>query len=238
MIDYTQNTIALLIGLFLAWIITRTPYVKKISQYLSTLFHEAGHAIAALFLGGKVQGIRLELDGSGLTVSGHQRGLTFIPTRVIVLLSGYSFPVNIGLIVLTLVYLNTSDIYILIFLGVVGILTLFFIRNIIGFLITITYLGLIALGFIVQEVIPLQFSLSFLASILLINGVKDVINITRFNFSSQQRSSEQSNDFTYLKDTTRISYRFWNIFYILLQLVTLPIVVGAITVVNNYYLNR
>lgn len=232
--DYTANVLPLAFGVVLAWVVLYTPVLSRLSQYISTLFHEAGHAISALFLGGKVQGIRLEANGSGLTTSGHVIGLGFFPTRVAVLLSGYSFPVNIGITVLTLVFLKVESLYILIFFAIVGGLTLLFIRNFVGLLITFTYLGLIALAFLGQDLIPLNYSISFLGGILLVNGVKDIIGITRLTFRTKQRSEEIANDFTYLRDITFISPRIWNILYIISQIAALPIIIVGVATLNPY----
>lgn len=59
-----------------------------------TLVHEAGHALVALLVGRRLQGIRLHSDTSGVTLSrGRPRG----PGMVAMLLAGYLAPAVVGL---------------------------------------------------------------------------------------------------------------------------------------------
>lgn len=232
--DYS-NLLPLIIGLALAWVLTRFNATRKTTQYVSTLFHEAGHAISALIFGGQVQSITLQRDGSGLTTSGHVKDSKYLFVRVIVLLSGYSFPINVGFTALTLTFLQVDSLYILIFFGIVGLLTLVFIRNLMGFLITIGYIGLVGLTITLQDYIPLQYSMGLVASILFVNGVKDAFSITRFNFSKEQKHGATPNDFTYLKEATFINHRVWNIIYLMGQIIILPIIVYVVFALNAYF---
>lgn len=59
-----------------------------------TLVHEAGHALVALLVGRRLQGIRLHSDTSGVTLSrGRPRG----PGMVVMLAAGYLAPAVLGL---------------------------------------------------------------------------------------------------------------------------------------------
>lgn len=59
----------------------------------STMIHESGHALASLLTGGRVRGMRLHADGSGLTWSRGAPGWR----RVVVLAAGYPAPALAGL---------------------------------------------------------------------------------------------------------------------------------------------
>lgn len=60
-----------------------------------TVVHEAGHAMVAVLVGRKLDGIRLHSDTSGLTVSrGRARG----PGMVLMLAAGYLAPALLGLL--------------------------------------------------------------------------------------------------------------------------------------------
>lgn len=232
--DYS-NILPLIIGLVLAWVLTRFNVTRKLTQYVSTLFHEAGHAISALIFGGQVQSITLQKDGSGLTTSGHVKDSKYLFVRVIVLLSGYSFPINVGFTALALTFLQVDSLYILIFFGVVGVLTLVFIRNLMGFLIVFGYISLVGLAVLLQDYISLQYSMGLVASILFVNGIKDAVGITKFNFSKEQKYGSTSNDFTYLKEATLINHRVWNVFYLLGQVIILPIIVYVVVSLTTYF---
>ncbi len=58
-----------------------------------TVVHEAGHAVVAVLVGRRLQGIRLHADTSGLTVS---RGRPTGPGMVAMLLAGYLAPAALG----------------------------------------------------------------------------------------------------------------------------------------------
>ncbi len=59
-----------------------------------TVVHEAGHAVVALLVGRRLQGIRLHSDTSGLTVS---RGRPAGPGMVAMLAAGYLAPAAVGI---------------------------------------------------------------------------------------------------------------------------------------------
>lgn len=58
-----------------------------------TVVHEAGHALVAVLVGRRLQGIRLHADTSGLTVS---RGRPTGPGMVVMLAAGYLAPAVVG----------------------------------------------------------------------------------------------------------------------------------------------
>lgn len=61
---------------------------RKYVYYTETLVHESGHAIAAMITGGRLQGIKLNIDTSGETTTAHaEQGTAF--SRFITTLSGY-----------------------------------------------------------------------------------------------------------------------------------------------------
>lgn len=81
----------LVLGLIaLALVVLVWPVVRM----LATVVHEAGHAVVAMLVGRKLQGIRLHRDTSGLTVT---RGRRTGPGMVATLLAGYPAPALFGL---------------------------------------------------------------------------------------------------------------------------------------------
>ncbi|WP_392508388.1 M50 family metallopeptidase [Naumannella halotolerans] len=77
---------AALAAVILAW---------RLVRILTTVVHEAGHAVVAMLVGRRLQGIRLHSDTSGLTVSkGRPRG----PGMIATLLAGYPAPAIFGLV--------------------------------------------------------------------------------------------------------------------------------------------
>jgi hypothetical protein len=70
------------------------PRAWALTRHVSTIVHEAGHALAALLTGRRLAGIRLHSDSSGVTVSvGRPRG----PGMLAMLAAGYPAPALLGL---------------------------------------------------------------------------------------------------------------------------------------------
>lgn len=78
----------------LAFVVTWSPAGYRIVRHLTTLIHEAGHALVAGLAGRRLRGVRLHSDTSGVTLSrGSPRGLGMILT----VLAGYPAPALVGL---------------------------------------------------------------------------------------------------------------------------------------------
>ncbi|MDO3397644.1 M50 family metallopeptidase, partial [Nocardioides sp. SOB44] len=78
------------VALALVWWPTTWPLVRL----GVTVVHEAGHAVVAVLVGRRLQGIRLHSDTSGVTLSrGRPRG----PGMVAMLAAGYLAPAVVGL---------------------------------------------------------------------------------------------------------------------------------------------
>lgn len=83
----------LLTGL-VALLLVLAPVTWPLVRMGVTVVHEAGHAVVAVLVGRRLQGIRLERDTSGVTVStGRARG----PGMVAMLAAGYLAPALVGL---------------------------------------------------------------------------------------------------------------------------------------------
>lgn len=94
-----------------------------------TVVHEAGHAVVAVLVGRRLQGIRLESDTSGVTVSrGRARG----PGMVAMLAAGYLAPALVGLGAALLLATGHS-VALLWLLVVLVLLLLVWVRNLHGF---------------------------------------------------------------------------------------------------------
>lgn len=96
----TAGTIILISGVAtLIVVLSGTPW--RLARNVLTIVHEAGHALAALVVGRRLQGIRLHSDTSGVTVS---RGRSEGPGMVLTSLAGYPAPALLGLLYSWLVW--------------------------------------------------------------------------------------------------------------------------------------
>ncbi|OLT41190.1 hypothetical protein BJF85_24495 [Saccharomonospora sp. CUA-673] len=96
----TAGTIIVLSGIAaLIVVVSSVPW--RFVRGVLTIVHEAGHALAALLVGRRLQGIRLHSDTSGVTVS---RGRPDGPGMVLTALAGYPAPALLGLLFSWLVW--------------------------------------------------------------------------------------------------------------------------------------
>ncbi|MCW5881355.1 MAG: M50 family metallopeptidase [Anaerolineae bacterium] len=140
-------------------------------RLLVTLVHEGGHALATLLTGGGVQQITLEPDGSGLTVSAGG-------WRPVILSAGYVGAAATGALMLYLLRTPLGGRAALYALAVVlGALTLFFVRNLFGF---VTGAGLTVALALAARFLPELADLvlaAFLAVQLCLMALLDLFNL-------------------------------------------------------------
>lgn len=106
-------------------------------RLLVTVVHEAGHALVALLVGRRLQGIRLHSDTSGVTVS---RGRPTGPGMVVMLAAGYLAPATLGLGA-ALLLADGRALLLLWSLSLLLLLVLLWIRNGFGLLVVVVVLA-------------------------------------------------------------------------------------------------
>jgi len=106
-------------------------------RLLVTVVHEAGHALVALLVGRRLQGIRLHSDTSGVTVS---RGRPTGPGMVVMLAAGYLAPAVLGLGA-ALLLADGRALLLLWSLSLLLLLVLLWIRNGFGLLVVVVVLA-------------------------------------------------------------------------------------------------
>src|SRR5690554_1833083 len=80
-------------AILISIIIVIVPGIKHVGVLITSLVHEIGHGLVALPFGGFSSGVNISGDGSGSMNSGK----LFKPVQIVMLLSGYGFPVHLGL---------------------------------------------------------------------------------------------------------------------------------------------
>lgn len=112
----------------------------RLARHGLTIVHEAGHALAAVLVGRRLQGIRLHSDTSGLTFS---RGRPTGPGVVFTALAGYPAPALVGLLFAGLVAADQmSTVLVVAAAGVCGVLVM--IRNAFGVLVILLAAAVLA----------------------------------------------------------------------------------------------
>jgi len=197
----------------------------KLLKYLMTLFHEVGHAAIALLLGGRIQHIKIQPDGSGVTSTAHTISLRYKLVRIVELLAGYSFPLNIGVILLGLGLIGVDPIFMLGFTALVSLFTLLFVRNLFGLLVVLVYSALPITAYVLKDAIPINYTISLIAFLLIFGGVRDIKDATRMTFSRQNNKDNNNNDFHLLRDETLVPAKIWNVGFILCEAITVASIV-------------
>lgn len=140
-----------------------------------TVVHEAGHALAAVLVGRRLQGLRVHTDTSGVTLSrGRPRG----PGMVAMLAAGYLAPALLGLLAATALALG-RPLALLWGLVLLGLALLALVRNLYGALVVC---GLTAAVAAVAWAAPLRWQVTvayLLAWLLLLAAPRPVVELAQ-----------------------------------------------------------
>ncbi|WP_375003231.1 M50 family metallopeptidase [Aeromicrobium sp. CTD01-1L150] len=215
----STDTLPLLLGVGLAVV----PTTWRWLSHLVTLVHEAGHAVAALATGRKLDGIRLHRDTSGLTTSvGRPRG----PGMVLTASAGYLAPTMLGAAVLLLVRQGHTAWAAYLALAVVGFV-LAFIRNWYGVLVVLAAGA--ATAALIWRASPQaqELAISAIAWLLLAGAVRASLDL----WSHRRRTRSRTSDADVLARLTHVPAVVWNVLFIATCTATLvwaarPLVVG------------
>lgn len=192
--------------IIIACILSLLPFfikpVNKFFNHFITIFHEIGHGFSALIFGGKIQSIRIHSDGSGDTTSSHALTNSYPFARIITLLSGYSFPITTGGLLVLFGFINPSIGFWL--TTIILVVSLLFMRNFFGFFVLIIFSSIVAIPFIFIP-LALPYFLIGLGIFLFIGGVKDLWLISQAEFTKR---SSGSSDFTLMKEELHITEKF------------------------------
>ena len=178
-----------------------------VSRLLVTITHEGAHAVAALLVGRRLSGIRLNSDTSGLTVS---RGRTRGPGMVIMLAAGYLGPALAGLGAAALLAAGHS-VGLLWLLVLVLALMLFMIRNGYGLLVLVIAGGLV---FMISWFLDprWQSAIAYLITwVLLIAAPKPVVEL----IAMRRRRADRGSDVDQLARLTPIPGGVWSALFLI-----------------------
>ena len=151
-----------------------------------TIVHEAGHALAAVLVGRRLQGIKLHSDTSGVTVS---RGKPEGPGMAFTAMAGYLAPSVLGLLFASLLGADlVGTVLVLIALLLLGVLVM--VRNAYGvFTVVVSALVLALVAFVAP--VEVQAPFSYLVTwFLLFGGVRPVVELQVKRRRGQARDSD------------------------------------------------
>ena len=186
-------------GLALLLVLSGSPW--RLARNVVTIVHESGHALVAVLVGRRLQGIRLHSDTSGVTVS---RGKPAGPGMMLTALAGYSAPSVLGLAFAALLaaHLITA---LLMVAALLLVSVLIMVRNAYGVfavLVTAAVLGVVAL------VAPPGVQAAFVYAMtwfLLFGGVRPVLELQ----VKRRRGAARDSDADQLARLTGVPGAMW-----------------------------
>ncbi|MEV0679674.1 M50 family metallopeptidase [Actinosynnema sp. NPDC050436] len=196
-----MSTLAQWAPAVLALVLVASPGIWRWSRTTITIAHEGGHALVALLTGRRLEGIKLNADTSGVTVS---RGKPTGVAVVLMYLAGYVTPSLLGLGAAALV---TSDQVRPLLWATVGLLAamLVMIRNLFGVLSVVVTGGVMfAVSWYATAEWQAAFAL-FVAWFLLLGGVRPVGELQ----SRRVRGRAPQSDADQLARITRVPGVLW-----------------------------
>lgn len=158
-------------GLALVLVLSGTPW--RLARNVVTIVHEAGHALVAVLVGRRLNGIRLHSDTSGVTVS---RGKPTGPGMVLTSLAGYPAPAVLGLGFAALLSARLiTAMLIVAALLLLGVLVM--VRNAYGVLSVVLTAGGLALVALVAGPQVQAWFVYLITWFLLLGGVRPVVEL-------------------------------------------------------------
>ncbi|MGH3520143.1 MAG: M50 family metallopeptidase [Haloechinothrix sp.] len=171
------------------------------ARNLLTLVHEAGHALIAVLVGRRLQGIRLHSDTSGVTVS---RGKRTGPGMVLTSLAGYPAPAMLGLVFSGLIAADLLTMVLVVAaIMVLGVLVM--VRNAYGVFTVLTVAVVLA---VVAVAASADITAAFVYTItwfLLLGSVRPVFELQ----SKRRRGAARDSDADQLARLTGLPAALW-----------------------------
>jgi len=200
-----MNHVALIyIYLVFALLITNIPFIGKYMAVANTIIHEASHCLMALLFSGKVHSMSLFSDTSGEARVSPRNWLS----RILISYAGYT---GSSFAAIGLYFALSKGKYEIILISYITlmIVCLFWIRNLFGFIWTITFVCII--GFIVyKDLSVLILHVSFLLSaIVLAQSVSSAFVVLKLSFIDNKNAGDATN----LANTTFLPAQLWGLLF-------------------------
>jgi hypothetical protein len=179
--------------------------VRKAEMFAAlanTLIHELSHGLMAIVTGGKVHKITLHRDTSGLAITKTKRSRII---RALVAYAGYtgSSAAAVGLFYL----LQRGDYHtiLLIFLGITAVSSLFWVRNLYGFLWSASFL--LVIGYVVykQYTALILHASIFFSVVVLVDSITSAWTVCKLSVTNRY----EAGDATSLAKATFIPAAVW-----------------------------
>lgn len=193
-----------------AYALNFIPIVGRIIIVINTYFHELGHALASILTNGKVHKIQLFSTREGTAYTSYRSKISFFITAI----AGY---ISASLSAFGFFYLlnqNKYDLLLLILIILIPVTLFIWIRNMYGLFwsIGITLINLYFYLYASKENAEIYCYL--IAFVLLTHSVYSAFEI----FKISLKKPKEAGDATNLYNLTKISPRFWALFFFIQSL--------------------
>jgi hypothetical protein len=204
--------------------------VWVVARNVVTIVHEGGHALVALLVGRRLQGVRLHSDTSGVTLS---RGRPTGPGMVATTLAGYLAPSVLGLGWAAL--LASGHITALLWLTVLLLAAmLVVVRNAYGVVsIVVTAAAVFLVSWFTSAQVQAAFAFAF-TWFLLVAGIRPVVELQR----SRRRHRAPDSDADQLARLTRVPGLVWVLVFGAVGVSTLVLAAYWLMPITSWFARR
>lgn len=177
------------IHIILAYVVTLIPIIGKYFAALNTMFHEDGHALSSMLLGGRVKRISLfsNTEGEAITASRFWIG------RVITSYAGYTFSSLIAFVCFFLISVGEVKYVLYGFIGFAVVNLVLWVRNFYGIIWLISFISLCGVLLYYGSENLQIFITFFLSAIILTQSVSTAFIILVLSFKDSKNAGDATN---------------------------------------------
>lgn len=201
-----ENIHLVYVYLFIAFVLSNIPllhsYIKgnaKLSKVIhgmgmgvavaNTMIHESCHALMAIFTGGRIRGVSLSADTSGLAETTSDSRIA----RILVSYAGYTGSSLVAIGLFYLLYLGRYEWIIYFFVILSAINWLFWVRNLFGFLWLTAFIGMMVFFLYKHfEVVLVHISI-LLTCMVLVQSIISAFVIFKLSFKDRRNAGDATN---------------------------------------------
>ena len=203
----------LVILMIVCFLLMRIKYVGNVIKGINTLFHESGHAIAALLSNGEIYHIKLNVNTSGEALTSTKGWFA----KFFVSISGYLFPLFIcACFIIINKYFNIKySLYVLLAISLTA--TIMWVRNTYGYIWSLIYLSLNGLIVYEDNIVLIKVWIAFNICALAVENLMATIYLSKLAFNQHKLAGDAYS----LKQATFLPTAFWAIFFLLLSVIAI-----------------
>lgn len=204
--ELPSNLIHFMLFVALVYGLKKVPIVGKYISVYNTLIHEVGHALAAIFTGGRVNKIKLFMSAEG--VAQHQS--RFWLGTLITSFAGYPTSSATTLLFIYFIVIERYDIVLMISTALFLISFIFWVRNTYGMIWLVSFSAIFASLLWLDITVLNQYIVYFLTAILFVESIRTAFEILILSFKSPNDAGDATSMW---KSAIIIPPQLWGLFF-------------------------